>query len=134
MIDAAVDRRTDPYFRRAMTKMRYSGISSSLSSGRSRSSRAQSSRGPSSRGSRAAGAMITAIAFDPHDRSPLHRQLYESIRGAVVSGRVAPGAKLPSTRFLSEQLNLARNTILTAFEQLLAEGYLVARTGSGTFV
>jgi GntR family transcriptional regulator/MocR family aminotransferase len=78
--------------------------------------------------------MVTAIAFDPHADAPLHRQLYEAIRGAVVAGRLRPGARMPSTRYLSEQLDLARNTVLNVFERLLAEGYLVARAGSGTFV
>jgi len=78
--------------------------------------------------------MVTAIAFDPHARTPLHRQLYDAIRGAIVAGRLRPGARMPSTRYLSEQLDLARNTVLNVFEQLLAEGYLVARPGSATFV
>jgi GntR family transcriptional regulator/MocR family aminotransferase len=78
--------------------------------------------------------MVTAIAFDPHADAPLHRQLYEAVRGAIVAGRLRPAARMPSTRYQSEQLDLARNTVLNVFEQLLAEGYLVARTGSGTFV
>jgi GntR family transcriptional regulator/MocR family aminotransferase len=78
--------------------------------------------------------MVTAIAFSAHAEAPLHRQLYDTIRGAIAAGRLRPGARMPSTRYLSEQLDLARNTVLNVFEQLLAEGYLVARTGSGTFV
>jgi GntR family transcriptional regulator/MocR family aminotransferase len=78
--------------------------------------------------------MVTAIAFSPHAGAPLHRQLYDAIRRAVVAGLLRPGARMPSTRYLAEQLDLARNTVLNVFEQLLAEGYLVARTGSGTFV
>ena len=65
---------------------------------------------------------------------PRHRRLYESIRKAILSHHLPVGAKLPSTRDLAKDLGLSRNTVLTAFEQLLAEGYVKAQTGSGTFV
>ena len=65
---------------------------------------------------------------------PRHRRLYESIRRAILSHHLPVGAKLPSTRDLANDLGLSRNTVLTAFEQLLAEGYVKAQTGSGTFV
>jgi GntR family transcriptional regulator/MocR family aminotransferase len=78
--------------------------------------------------------MVTAIAFRSEAGGALHRQLYAALRDAVVNGRLPGGSRLPSTRYLAEQLDLARNTVVNAFEQLLAEGYLVGRPGSGTFV
>lgn len=67
-------------------------------------------------------------------QTPRHRRLYESIRRAILSHHLPVGAKLPSTRDLARDLGLSRNTVLTAYEQLLAEGYVKALTGSGTFV
>jgi GntR family transcriptional regulator/MocR family aminotransferase len=60
--------------------------------------------------------------------------LERALREAVRSGRLAPQARLPSTRVLATELSLARNTVAAAYEQLIAEGYLAARTGSGTTV
>jgi GntR family transcriptional regulator / MocR family aminotransferase len=65
---------------------------------------------------------------------PRYRVLYEAVRRAVLSQQLVPGARLPSTRELARDLGLSRNTVLSTFEALLAEGYIVARTGSGTFV
>ncbi len=67
-------------------------------------------------------------------RMPAHRRVYESIRRAIAGHHLAPGARLPSTRALAQSLDLSRNTLLAAFEQLLDEGYVVSHTGSGTFV
>ncbi len=71
---------------------------------------------------------------DFHARQPQHRRLYESIRGAILEHQLPFGSKLPSTRDMANDLGLSRNTVLSAFEQLLAEGYVIAQTGSGTFV
>jgi len=65
---------------------------------------------------------------------PLHRQLYRALRGAVLSGRLRAGKRLPSTRALARELGLSRNTVLLATEQLLAEGFAVSRSRAGTFV
>ena len=65
---------------------------------------------------------------------PLHRQLYRSLRGAILAGRLGAGARLPSTRSLARELGLARNTVMLACEQLVAEGYAAPRARSGTFV
>ncbi len=64
----------------------------------------------------------------------LHRQLYEELRDAILSRRLRAGARLPSTRELAAQLGVSRNTVMSAFEQLLAEGYLEGKVGSGTYV
>ncbi len=65
---------------------------------------------------------------------PLHRQAYRALRAAILARRLAPGAKLPPTRALAGELGLSRNTVLAAYEQLVAEGYASARIGSGTTV
>jgi GntR family transcriptional regulator/MocR family aminotransferase len=67
-------------------------------------------------------------------RGTLHGQLYRSIRQAILQRTLLPTARLPSTRDLARQLGRSRNTVLRAYEQLLAEGYLEGRLGSGTFV
>src|SRR5262249_53924281 len=65
---------------------------------------------------------------------PLHRQLYRALRAAILSGRLAPGERLPSTRALGREVGVSRNTVLLACEQLVAEGYAEARARPGTFV
>ena len=67
-------------------------------------------------------------------RMPTHRRVYEAIRRAITEHVLPSGARLPSTRSLSEDLSVSRNTILAAFEQLLDEGYVAAQIGSGTYV
>ena len=68
------------------------------------------------------------------DAPPLYRQVYDQVRLAVLEGRLSPGARLPSSRILAEELRCSRNTVVGAFEQLLAEGYLEGHVGSGTYV
>jgi GntR family transcriptional regulator/MocR family aminotransferase len=75
-----------------------------------------------------------ALRLDSKSTTPLHRQLYEEIRAAVLCGRLSAGARLPSTRALAADLDISRNTVFGAFDQLLAEGYIAARPGAGTFV
>ena len=65
---------------------------------------------------------------------PLHRQLYEAMRRALLDGKLAAGDRLPSSRELTQDLKLSRNTVVAALGQLTVEGYLVSRVGSGTYV
>jgi GntR family transcriptional regulator/MocR family aminotransferase len=74
------------------------------------------------------------LSIDPAQPDPLHRQLYAGLRLAILDRRVKPGARLPSTRTLATALGLARNTVHGAYDQLIAEGYLETRHGSGTYV
>ena len=60
--------------------------------------------------------------------------LEDELREAVRAGRLAPGSRLPSSRALAVDLGVARNTVAEAYAQLVAEGWLVARQGSGTWV
>lgn len=65
---------------------------------------------------------------------PLKLQLYAALRDAILEDRLAPGTQLPPTRNLAQELGMGRNTVLAAYEQLLAEGYVNGRVGAGTFV
>lgn len=68
------------------------------------------------------------------DKLPLHRQLYEALRRTILDGKLQAGERLPSSRELTHDLQLSRNTVVAALNQLSVEGYLVSRVGSGTFV
>jgi len=77
------------------------------------------------------------LALPPLDRAaarPLQAQLYDGLRDAVLTGRLAPGYRLPAVRRLAADLGVSRNTVLWAFDRLVAEGYLKARVGDGTYV
>jgi len=64
----------------------------------------------------------------------LQYQIYDGIRHCIVAGLIAADRRLPSTRTLAADLGVSRTTALLALEQLRAEGYIVARPGSGTFI
>src|SRR5687768_14355994 len=78
--------------------------------------------------------IIALIPLDESSSEPLHVQIYRHVRELIRSQQLAPGTRLPSTRTLSEELDVSRTTVLTAFASLLAEGYITGRTGAGTFV
>ncbi len=78
--------------------------------------------------------MDFVVVLDSQSNVPLHRQLYEEIRRAILSGRLLRGKKVPSTRALAESLGISRATVTLAYEFLLSEGYLQSTTGSGTYV
>jgi GntR family transcriptional regulator/MocR family aminotransferase len=66
--------------------------------------------------------------------APLQRQIYEQVKGLVLGGAAAPGTRLTSSRELASELGISRNTVLIAYEQLAAEGYIHSRHGTGTFI
>jgi GntR family transcriptional regulator/MocR family aminotransferase len=66
--------------------------------------------------------------------TPLHRQLEQHLRDAIRSGRFGPASLVPSTRSLARQLGVSRGVVVEAYEQLAAEGYLLARPGGSTRV
>jgi GntR family transcriptional regulator/MocR family aminotransferase len=74
------------------------------------------------------------VRLSSADARPLYRQLYDALRAAILAGHLAAGTQLPSTRTLASQLGVSRFTVVNAFEQLLAEGFLHGQIGSGTFV
>ena len=67
-------------------------------------------------------------------REPLFRQVYAGLRRAILAGTFRAGDRLPSTRDLAEQLGISRTVVVLAYEQLLAEGFVAGRSGSGTYV
>ncbi|RDV00846.1 PLP-dependent aminotransferase family protein [Trinickia dinghuensis] len=65
---------------------------------------------------------------------PMYRQVLRLVQHAILTGQLAPGTKLPSSRTLADDLEIARNTVLRVYDQLTAEGYVLSTTGSGTYV
>jgi GntR family transcriptional regulator/MocR family aminotransferase len=78
--------------------------------------------------------MIPPITLDNHAPTPLYQQLYDGLREAILRGQIRAGTRLPATRTLAAELLVSRNTVVNAFDQLLAEGYLEGRVGDGTYV
>src|SRR5215469_6949203 len=81
---------------------------------------------------RAQSVASLAIALDRASPQPLYRQICQQLREIILSGRVAAGALLPSTRTLTRELEVSRTTLELAFDQLHADGYIEGRIGSGT--
>jgi GntR family transcriptional regulator / MocR family aminotransferase len=78
--------------------------------------------------------MRFAMTLDPHSDLPLHRQIYDEWRAGILTGRFRGGERVPSTRELASVLDVARSTVMAAYDQLIAEGYLESAHGSGTYV
>jgi len=74
------------------------------------------------------------IAVDRSAGTPLHQQVYDGYREAILRGDLRPGQKIPSSRDLAAEIRISRFPVLHAYAQLLAEGYLESQTGSGTFI
>lgn len=79
-------------------------------------------------------ATLNMVRLDRRQRDSLQTQLYRQVRNLIMTRQLAPGARLPSTRDLVNQLGASRNTIVYAFDQLVAEGYLESRVGSGIYI
>ena len=67
-------------------------------------------------------------------RQGLTRQLYEALRQRVLDGRLVSGTRLPATRDLAAALSISRNSVVRAYDQLYAEGFIESRVGDGTYV
>jgi GntR family transcriptional regulator / MocR family aminotransferase len=78
--------------------------------------------------------MELTLSLDHDAAMPLHRQVYVELRRSILAGRLLPGQRVPSTRSLAQSLAISRTTVTQGYEQLLSEGYLETRHGSGTFV
>lgn len=74
------------------------------------------------------------IYIDRKRKTSLFRQVYESIRDHILTGTLAPETRLPPTRRLAMELNISRNVVMEAYDQLHAEGYIESRQGSYTQV
>ena len=80
-----------------------------------------------------------SLPFDPTGivldrRQGLSRQLYQALRGRVLDGRLGSGARLPASRDMAAILGLSRNSVVRAYDQLYAEGFIESRVGDGTYV
>jgi GntR family transcriptional regulator / MocR family aminotransferase len=75
-----------------------------------------------------------AISLDRDGEEPIYRQLIRSIRVQIESGTLPAGARLPASRDLARQLNISRISVVNAYAELRAEGFLSAHAGRGTFV
>ena len=78
--------------------------------------------------------MDMMFRLDTEGGKHLYVQIYEYIKSEIRGGRLLQGEKLPSTRILAENLLVSRSTVDLAYEQLVSEGYLEARPGSGYYV
>jgi DNA-binding transcriptional regulator YhcF (GntR family) len=74
------------------------------------------------------------LQLDPDSRRPLHLQLRDHLRRSILDHTLPEGAKLPSTRSLAKTLAISRNTVVSAYEALAAEGLVTGAIGSGTRV
>jgi GntR family transcriptional regulator/MocR family aminotransferase len=78
--------------------------------------------------------LVPLFALEHRSEVPLHRQVSDGFRKAILGGTLFPGQKIPSSRDLAKQLEISRFPILDAYAQLIAEGYFETRQGIGTFV
>src|SRR5215831_17479291 len=83
---------------------------------------------------RAASGIVPVLAIDRNAPKALHRQIYDAYRNAIVERRLHPRQRIPSSRMLASELGVSRFPVLNAYAQLLAEGYIESRVGSGTVV
>ncbi|MGO1070506.1 MocR-like pyridoxine biosynthesis transcription factor PdxR [Lysobacter sp. CA199] len=77
---------------------------------------------------------VDVAGLESEPGQPAYARICERIRAAIVSGALAPNARLPSGRTLAQDLGVARNTVDWALDQLVADGYIVRRRGAGSFV
>lgn len=82
----------------------------------------------------AAGILLSAIQPDRNSGKSVSVQLYMALREIILSGGLRAGERLPATRTLAQETGVSRTTVIDAIERLVAEGMLVSRVGSGTFV
>ncbi len=74
------------------------------------------------------------IQIDRNSTVPLHKQVYDGYRAAILRGDLRPGQRVPSSRKLADEIQMSRFPVLQAYAQLLAEGYFESRRGAGTSV
>ena len=74
------------------------------------------------------------LHLDHTSAVPLHRQIYQWVRRAILDGQLQPGQRLPLTRTMASELGISRNTASIAYEELQAEEFIERTVGSGTIV
>ncbi|WP_155888196.1 winged helix-turn-helix domain-containing protein, partial [Cupriavidus sp. WS] len=77
---------------------------------------------------------LLSQALSRSGEEPMQRQIYQVVRRAVLDHTLVAGQKLPSSRALAQDLGISRITVSLAYDRLIAENYLNASSGSGTFV
>jgi GntR family transcriptional regulator/MocR family aminotransferase len=82
----------------------------------------------------ASDSVILNTALDPTNSEPAYMQIFSQIRAFILSGRLSPRQRLPSTRKFAEELGLSRTTLVAAYDQLLSEGYIESKRGAGAYV
>lgn len=80
------------------------------------------------------GTSLDGLMLDAGSEKPMYLQLYDGLREMILSGSLGQGARIPASRILCERLGVSRFTVVTALDQLVAEGYLRSARGSGTYV
>lgn len=78
--------------------------------------------------------VMISVALDRNSEEPIYRQLIRHVRAQIESGSLSSGSRLPASRDLAQQLNISRISVVNAYAELRAEGYLSAHAGRGTFV
>jgi GntR family transcriptional regulator/MocR family aminotransferase len=78
--------------------------------------------------------VVPPVPLDTQSPVPLFRQIHAGLRDAILAGRLAPGARLPSSRSLANKFCVSRNTVLCAYAELVADGLAIGQVGSGTRV
>ena len=77
---------------------------------------------------------FAGLGFCKESDVPLYMQVYNQFREMILSKRLRAGDRLPATRALAQLMNISRTSVTLGFEQLILEGYLTGKTGSGTYV
>ena len=78
--------------------------------------------------------LASTLTLDASQPAPIYKQLHEGLVNHILEGRLSPGDRLPATRGLAKSLGISRNTVKLVYELLTAEGCLISRQGSGSFV
>ena len=79
-------------------------------------------------------ASMINLSLDRSSKTPLFQQIYEDLKGMISDNKIQSDYRLPSSRAFAKELGISRSSVVTAYEQLLAEGYIESRQGSGYFV
>jgi len=77
---------------------------------------------------------LMGMTIEADAETPLFEQVYDALRVRIVTGQLATGDRLPASRKLAEDLGVSRTTVVTAYDQLIAEGFARGRAGSGVYV
>jgi GntR family transcriptional regulator/MocR family aminotransferase len=77
---------------------------------------------------------IPALELERHSARPLPLQIADQLRAAIACGRLPIGTRLPATRGLAVRLGVSRNTVATAYDELLAADLIAGRVGDGSYV